>query len=257
MVFEFVIVRSCCCFLYSYVFLCGEWVSQRYGKCDAWAVLEPLSKDILVRETIFTETTRKGFFDDHLWFSISKRPNYSQFTRVQRLWTLVALLFLSMVTSAMWFNQEPSDDEQDQETASTIRTVELGPFKLSYKQLYVGLMSSVITFLPSILMVAIFKNRKLKQEHTTSSDIESDTKNVPKKNKKRRQLPWWTIYFAYALVIVCISCGGTFTFLYSLEFGAEKTNDWLLSFVIGTVMGALLLEPVKVEVNPFCLYSTF
>jgi hypothetical protein len=160
------------------------------------------------------------------------------------------MLFLSMVTSAMWFNQEPSPEEQDPETTSALRTVELGPFKLSYKQLYVGVMSSAITFLPSILIVAIFKYRKLKQEHATYSDIESDTTEVPKTEKTRRQLPWWTIFLAYALVGICIACGGTFTFLYSLEFGAEKTNDWLLSFVFGTIICARLLEPVKVEVNP-------
>lgn len=53
---------------------------------------------------------------------------------------------------------------------------------------------------------------------------------------------------AYVLIGICIAVGGTFTFLYSLEFGTEKTNDWLLSFVFGTVLGVLVLEPVKVRV---------
>ncbi|XP_061188827.1 uncharacterized protein LOC133197002 [Saccostrea echinata] len=231
----------------SYTFLCGEWISQQYGNCDTWVVLEPLSKGLLVRETIFTETARKGFFDDHLWFSISKRPHYSQFTRVQRLWTLMALLFLSMVASAMWFNQEPSKEDQDPDTVSAIRTVQLGPFKLSYKQLYVGFMSSLITFVPSIIIVAIFKNRKIKQENTSYSDSQKESEIVSIENKKRRLvLPWQSVYFAYALIGLCITTGGTFTFLYSLEFGTDKTNDWLMSFVFGTVLGVLILEPVKV-----------
>ncbi|XP_062589813.1 uncharacterized protein LOC134251420 [Saccostrea cucullata] len=230
----------------SYTFLCGEWISQKYGNCDTWAVLEPLSKGLLVRETIFTETTRKGFFDDHLWFSISKRPNYSQFTRVQRLWTLMALLFLSMVASAMWFNQEPSEEDKDPDTVSEIRTVELGPFKLSYKQLYVGFMSSLITFVPSIIIVAIFKNRKIKQGNNNTSDPEK-SEVVAMENKQRRLLlPWQSVFFAYALIGLCIATGGTFTFLYSLEFGTDKTNDWLMSFVFGTLLGVLILEPIKV-----------
>lgn len=219
---------------------------MRYGNCDTWVVLEPLSKDFMAREAVFTETTTKGFFDDHLWFSISKRPNYSQFTRVQRLWTIVALLFLSMVASAMWFNQEPSPEDQDKETVNTLRTVEIGPFKLSYKQLFVGFMSSLITLVPSIVIVAIFKNRRLKQDIPKGNDNENPSTSQPGNSRKR--LPWWTVFVAYVLIGICIAVGGTFTFLYSLEFGTEKTNDWLLSFVFGTVLGVLVLEPVKVRV---------
>lgn len=164
---------------------------MRYGNCDTWVVLEPLSKDFMAREAVFTETTTKGFFDDHLWFSISKRPNYSQFTRVQRLWTIVALLFLSMVASAMWFNQEPSPEDQDKETVSTLRTVEIGPFKLSYKQLFVGFMSSLITLVPSIVIVAIFKNRRLKQDIPKGNDNENPSTSQPGNSRKR--LPWWTV----------------------------------------------------------------
>lgn len=200
----------------------------------------------MARDAVFTETTTKGFFDDHLWFSISKRPNYSQFTRVQRLWTLMALLFLSMVASAMWFNQEPDPEEQDKETASTLRTVEVGPFKLSYKQLFVGFMSSLITLIPSIVIVAIFKNRRLKPMHRNGKNIENGSTDDTKKNKKL--LPWWSVFLAYILIGICVATGGFFTFLYSLEFGSDKTNDWLMSFVFGTVLGVFVLEPIKVIV---------
>uniref|UniRef100_K1QZL5 Polycystic kidney disease protein 1-like 2 n=1 Tax=Magallana gigas TaxID=29159 RepID=K1QZL5_MAGGI len=162
----------------------------------------------------------------------------------KRLWTLMALLFLSMVASAMWFNQEPDPEEQDKETASTLRTVEVGPFKLSYKQLFVGFMSSLITLIPSIVIVAIFKNRRLKPTYRNGKDIEKGSTDDTKKNKKL--LPWWSLFIAYSLIGICVATGGFFTFLYSLEFGSDKTNDWLLSFVFGTVLGVFVLEPVKV-----------
>lgn len=147
----------------------------------------------------------------------------------------------------MWFNQEPDPEEQDKETASALRTVELGPFKLSYKQLFVGFMSSLITMIPSIVIVAIFKNRRLKPMYRNGKDIEKESAEETNKNKKR--LPWWSVIIAYVLIGICIAAGGFFTFLYSLEFGSDKTNDWLLSFLFGTVLGVFVLEPVKVIVK--------
>lgn len=237
-----------------YVFLCGGWLSERYGKCETWAVMVPLSNEDLNSETIFNDAGRKGLFDDHLWFSISTRPNYSRFTRVQRLWCLVALLFLSMISSAMWFNQEPSKETMTEEEieANSVQSIKLGPFSLNYKQIYVGFMSSVITFVPSIFIVTIFKNRKVKGERCYEY-IEDDNKNIDQKIKKRRMLPWWSIYIAYTLIVLCILVPGFFTFLYSLEFGPEKTNNWMLSFVFGTALGVLILEPLKVKRNIYIL----
>lgn len=212
--------------------------------------MEPLTTDLLNSETIFTDASRRGFFDTHLWFSILKRPNFSRFTRVQRLWSVVALLFLSMIASAMWYNQEPSEDTMTDEEieANSIQSVKLGPFSLNYRQLYVGLMSSVITFLPSLVIITIFKKRQLKGERFQQYIEENEKEREDKKNP--RVLPWWSVFFAYGLIILCILVPGTFTFLYSLEFGPDKTNDWMCSFVFGTVLGVAVLEPIKVNFVP-------
>ena len=223
-----------------FAFLCGEWLSVKYNDGKTYRTLVPVTPQVINGEVVFTELSLRGFFDDHLWFSISKRPNYSRFTRVQRLWSLVSLLFLSMVTSAMWYNSEPSEEKQVA-TGNVQRSVELGSLKFNLKQIYVGFMSSLITVVPSIVIIFLFRNRKIKCNNGEKVDKKSAIEKRFGKN-----LPWWTIFVAYFLVVSAISAGGFFTFLYSLQFGSGKTNDWLLSFMFGTFECAFLMEPMKV-----------
>lgn len=188
---------------------------------------------------MFNESSRRGLFDDHLWFSLTMRPNTSKFTRVQRLWCLVALLYLSMVTSAMWFSSNPSLSVDE---ANQTKAVTLGPFTFSYRMLYVGLCSSLITFVPAFVIVFIFNNRNCRVKNQT----ELSSYSQPSSGDRKWQLPWWTMGIAYCLIISSILAGGAFTFFYSLEFGSGTTNDWLMSFAFGTIQSIFLLEPCKV-----------
>lgn len=138
---------------------------------------------------MLNEMSKNHLFEDHLWLSVSMRPHYSRFTRVQRLWTIVSLLFLSMIASAMWYNtSDPSGGS----------TVSLGPLKLNYKIVYVGFMSALIAAVPSLIIMLIFKNRRLKGEgkhdnkindsfeleenlHTELDNAAKDVENVPEK----------------------------------------------------------------------------
>lgn len=54
---------------------------------------------------VFGKTVEKNFADDHLWFSIFLRPPRSRFTRVQRLSACMALLYLSMLVNAMFYEK--------------------------------------------------------------------------------------------------------------------------------------------------------
>jgi hypothetical protein len=224
------------------VFLCGEWLSFNYEDAKTFRTLTPVTPEVINGEVVFTELSMRGFFDDHLWFSLLKRPNYSIFTRVQRLCCVVGLLFLSMTTSAMWYNSEPSE-EQQVSTGSMQRSVSLGPFNFNLKQMYVGLLSSLVTVIPSIIIISLFRNRRLKGE---SQNREKESVTSKGKKSSPCKLPWWTIFFAYFLTFSAIAAGGFFTFLYSLQFGSGKTNDWLLSFVFGSFEGVLIMDPLKV-----------
>ena len=122
-------------FCFRYVFLCGKWLSLDCDDGQVWCSLEVLQDGNIETDKLFYNLSQKKLFDDHLWVSLLKRPYFSRFSRVQRLWCLVALLFLALISSAMWYNQL---DER------IMQTVKVWLIKLNYKQFYVGFMSSVI-----------------------------------------------------------------------------------------------------------------
>uniref|UniRef100_UPI00358F3749 polycystin-1-like protein 2 n=1 Tax=Myxine glutinosa TaxID=7769 RepID=UPI00358F3749 len=73
----------------------------------------------------------------------------------------------------------------------------------------------------------------------------------PKNVRPRRgdgTLPYWMIYIAWAIIAVVILLSGFFIILYSMEWGAQKANRWLLRFFISFFLSLLLIQPVKVVI---------
>ncbi|KAJ8299017.1 hypothetical protein KUTeg_023077 [Tegillarca granosa] len=157
-IIKFVFVR--------YAFICGDWLSEKHSDGQTWRTLYPAEPDELDGNIMLNEMSKNHLFEDHLWLSVSMRPHFSRFSRVQRLWTIVSLLFLSMIASAMWYNtSDPSGGS----------TVSLGPLKLNYKIVYVGFMSAVIAAIPSLIIMLIFKNRRLKGEGKHDNKIHDNS----------------------------------------------------------------------------------
>ena len=196
-------------------------LNSKDGK--TWRSIDVLDDNGVETEVLFYSLSQTNLFDDHLWVSLFKRPRFSRFTRVQRLWCLVVILFMAMISSAMWYDSPANNKMQ---------TISLGPLKLSYKQFYVGFMSAMIALVPSMILVLIFRNRKFRGEQCTGCHV-----------------PWWSIFFAYALVFLCVGSSATFVFLYSLQWGGAKSLEWMMSFVLAICQSVIILEPVKVSRN--------
>ncbi|KAK3084949.1 hypothetical protein FSP39_021931 [Pinctada imbricata] len=148
-----------------YMFLCQEWLCLDCDDGQTWRRLHPTITEIMDDNIVFRESSRKRFYDDFLWISLIHRPNYSVFTRVQRLWTLIGMLFLAMLTSAMWY------DTSQNESSTAFGNLKIGPFTFSYRQIYVGVVSSFISLLPSLIVISIFKYRRLRGDANSTEDI--------------------------------------------------------------------------------------
>ncbi|XP_064093787.1 uncharacterized protein LOC135206294 [Macrobrachium nipponense] len=138
---------------------------------------------------LFNTTTDKNIADGHLWFSVFLRPARSRFTRCQRVGSCFALLFLSMLVNAMWYDKVP-------EQPST-GGLKFGPFSLTPAEIGVGVISNLIVFPPSFLIVFLFRRARpsklresriqkavektreeFRSKHSGSSaDEDSDTEN--------------------------------------------------------------------------------
>ena len=81
------------------------------------------------------------------------RPPRSRFTRVQRVSCCMALLYLSMLVNAMWYQRIPPKPSSG---------LDFGPFTLSPEQIGVGFFSNLIVFPPTFLIIFFFRKSKLR-----------------------------------------------------------------------------------------------
>ena len=129
-----------CCYMYMvwcfrYTFLCNDWISPVQTQCYGHEIYSTNMQEGTDFIALFKSNTKTKVFDDHLWLSVVKRPNKSNFSRVQRWSLCIATLYLTMVVNAMWFPTEPVEED---ETAST--TLKIGPIELSWRTIYVSFM---------------------------------------------------------------------------------------------------------------------
>ena len=207
------------------------------------------SDGLLMRETHLTSTDAAGpwqllptniknkFLDDHIWLSVGYRKTRSSFTRVQRLCCCMSILYLMMITNAMWFGRGNETGNQ--------AAIVIGPFSITVMQVYASLMSSVMVVPPIFIATSLFTRaaeRQKKSVHPAYSAAER-----AKCSKKQKRLPWWTIFIAYTLVVLSIAASAFFTIFYAFEWGKSKSEQWLVTFLLGFFESVVFVEPIQVK----------
>ncbi|XP_064641225.1 polycystin-1-like protein 2 [Lineus longissimus] len=61
-------------------------------------------------------------------------------------------------------------------------------------------------------------------------------------------LPWWFVYIAWILLFLAAVSAAFFTMLYGLNYGKEKSWNWLLTVLETMFMDILCLQPLKILV---------
>ncbi|XP_023225224.1 uncharacterized protein LOC111626157 [Centruroides sculpturatus] len=236
---------------------------------------------------LFNVTTQKNLSDGHLWFSIFLRPPRSRFTRVQRVSSCMAMLYLSMLVNAMWYGRVPSKPSGS--------AINIGPFSMSPEQIGVGVMANLIVFPPTFLMITLFRKsrlRKLRPSRITEALKKQNEKYKPaislkrpgsgestmklvdddasikevhdfsnksdkKKKKKKFLFPWWCRYVAWLICLASIFVSVFFLWAYGVQFGDEKTKKWVTSLLISFFTSILITQPIKVFLVAMILSSLF
>ncbi|XP_066275441.1 polycystin-1-like protein 2 [Branchiostoma lanceolatum] len=231
-------------------FQCNQWlaVDQDDGRVarvlpvDGW-------EQITNFQNLFTKSAVRQLFDGHLWFSVAWRPNRSNFSRVQRLSCCLTLLFCTMVTNAMFYRADTAVKDPGRFT--------IGPLKLSVYELYVSVVSSVITLPVTLAVVELFRRSKPKPK-VSRGNSDSQVKVIhwkidgsqkqqykPPQQPPAKGLPYFCVYIAWGLVFLAVTTSGFFTILYGLEWGREKSLDWLSSILLGMFESVLFVQPIK------------
>ncbi|VDO00120.1 unnamed protein product, partial [Rodentolepis nana] len=108
---------------------------------------------------IFSHKVKSDASDNHLWASIFTRPAHSRFTRVERVACCLLILFLTMVSSCMFYRNEGPEVVDFEFT--------IGPFAITPYVAYTGAVTYLITFVPVTLIMLLFRNSKLRVSHIT------------------------------------------------------------------------------------------
>lgn len=114
-------------YFFRYIFLCDRWLAleEDDGMVDRILPVAGL-EDLVAFKQLFSANVRKKLSNEHLWFSVFSRPTKSSFTRAQRISCCMSLLFMTMITNAMWFK---SDDNAKQSQA-----LKVGPLSFTVQQ---------------------------------------------------------------------------------------------------------------------------
>lgn len=119
-------------------FVCNKWfgVEKEDGQIDR-VLPVACRNDLTTFKHLFTQSVKKKFTDNHLWFSVFSRPTKSNFTRLQRISTCMSLLFCTMIANAMFYKADsPNSGKQ---------AIQVGPIKFTLSQVFKLIITIFIT----------------------------------------------------------------------------------------------------------------
>ena len=111
---------------------------------------------------VFASTVSKGLLDGHIWVSIFLRPKESSFTRVRRVSACLALIYLTMLTNAMFFGAGDAPGSRI--------ILWLGNFKINVTGIIIGIQSSFIVIPPSVIIIEIFRRLRPKKDKNATQN---------------------------------------------------------------------------------------
>ncbi|CAC5388020.1 PKD1L2 [Mytilus coruscus] len=235
-----------------YLFICDQWLSLDHDDSSidcAIPVSDKLDKHKF--SFLFHEKTRQNTTDNHLWLSVAIRPEDSNFTRIERSACCLTLLFLTMISNAMFYGQ------------NTGSQFSIGPIKLSLSGIYISLISAIIAAPPIFLVSYMFRSSRHRKttekkplpnteefpDITLQSTDKTDAETHPKADvtdDTQFSLPFWCRYVAWGIVTLAVFLSGFFLILYSMEWGKTKSEEWLLCFFMSFIESMLLVDPIKI-----------
>ncbi|CAF3946958.1 unnamed protein product [Adineta steineri] len=263
-------------------FILDNWLAVEKGDGLVDRVI-PLAtaKELKSFAHLFTQSVKKKFSDGHLWFSVFSRPVRSNFTRLQRISCCISLLFCTMISNAMFYRQ----DTQATKTKAGV-LMKIGPIEFTLTQLWISFIGTLIVLPVNLIIVTLFRKAKYSQkalvthqrqetkrrkklnekdeQHEKTSRFFSRSKSrlthsknsneddierigaIPSIEDKTRTFPHWTIYIAWGLVTLSILTCSFFIILYSLEWGAKRANEWLITMMLSFGQSILVIDPFKV-----------
>ncbi|KAL6468973.1 hypothetical protein MHYP_G00224970 [Metynnis hypsauchen] len=197
-------------------FLCSSWLAIDMGEGILDKVFPVATdKDLKGFSNLFFMKTAKDFCDGHIWFSVVSRPASSNFTRVQRISCCFSLLLCTMLTSIIFWGIPTDPSEQ---------SLDVGNIKFSWKQVMIGVQSSIIMFPVNLLIVSIFRFTRPRKKIQKVEEDQQPKSGSPQQEKKHSDTsPQWCKQTDITVEYVIKQD------LHTGRFGLEDTQNELVS----------------------------
>ncbi len=237
-------------------FICEKWLAldKEDGSIDR---LLPVCGEAQKTQFkyLLSKQAKQKLSDGHLWFSIFARPAQSSFTRLDRLTCCFVLLCMSMLMNILYYGVDKTSNPAG---------LKVGPLNLTPEQVGIGVITNLIIFPPSLLLVQLFRRSKRRTSRITKLRNTLDTLKVndssrnekgenyveskgEKKSKKGEfKFPWWFKIFAYILSFAFASVSLFFIIVQGITFGDEKVSKWLTSLLVSFLTSIFLTQPLQV-----------
>ena len=239
-------------------FLCFTWLAVEKGDGLIHRTFIPDSTDLkrMMSKVSFQNRIAEEFGNGHLWFSVATRPPRRRFTRVQRLSCCLSLLLTTMLANAMFYEFVPEHDQNQV-------YLRLGRLVLNLRQLVIAVESLLVVIPVNLLIVGIFslvksENDTYQQRYSVNTrlSIHRVTQRTQLWKGSKLVLPHSLVYLAWVLCFLSTALSATFIIFYSLQWGKDISEQWLISIVMSTFVDIFVFEPVKIVVVAF-LFSYF
>ncbi|XP_036441849.1 polycystic kidney disease protein 1-like 2 [Colossoma macropomum] len=163
-------------------FLCSSWLAIDMGEGTLDKVFPVATdKDLKGFSNLFFMKTAKDFCDGHIWYSVVSRPASSNFTRVQRISCCFSLLLCTMLTSIIFWGIPTDPSEQ---------SMDVGNIKFSWKQVMIGIQSSIIMFPVNLLIVSIFRFTRPRKKIQKVEEDQLPKSGSPQQEKNHISPQW-------------------------------------------------------------------
>ena len=202
-------------------FIANRWLAVDKDNGEIELELRAASEEKMLEfKNVLHSRTQEALGDSHLWVSLFTKPPQNQFTRCQRLSCCMSIIFCAMVTGAMFYRFG----------AKATDVFHFGPLKMSWTEVKIGIQSGLLAVPVNFLIITIFKNTKQTGDQPSPTGC----------------LPHFFIYIGWGLCVSAMLASAVFTVFYSLSWGAETSNQWLVSMTFSLFEDVLLIQPVKV-----------
>ncbi|XP_078659501.1 uncharacterized protein LOC144904454 [Branchiostoma floridae x Branchiostoma belcheri] len=223
-------------------FLCDQWLSLDHGDGRISRILTAATEQDLSPFHLLTTKAVDSFKNEHIWLSIFFCPSGSHFSRVQRLSCGLCVVYTTMIANAMWYKTEDNLQQNN--------VVNLGIVSFTLHELYVSTMTSLFVLPVNVLLVQLFNRCREKQQPAKNAVNVAEKENIRslllKTRSSSKSLPHGFVYVAWSILVLSCCVSAFFTILYSLEWGAEKANAWLKTFLMSFVQDVFVVQPFKI-----------